>query len=172
MASLTRLVNMDKIKSGDIMIIMFVRHAEAKNNKITTLGKKQCELMSEQDEDYVFSKIYSSSVDRCKETAKYFQKKYNLELEVIDKIRDRDVLKGAPQTDDEKLWYDNYLNKNFSHQKPEGCKEFLDRNFEEFRRIIEKHKDKNENVILVAHSCTFYALLEFLKPSKTNDLDY
>ena len=166
------LMIMAKMKLGDKMIIMFVRHAEAKENKITALGKKQCELMCEQEEDYVFSRIYCSSVERCKETAKYFQKKFNLEMEILDKIKDREVLKTTPQNKAEKLWYDNYLNKEFSHSNPEGCKEFLERNFGEFEKIIRTHKTKNENVILVAHSCTFYALLEYLKPSKSKDLDY
>ena len=163
---------MTKIKLGGIMILMFVRHAEAENNQITELGRRQCELMCEQNEDYKFSKIYTSSVSRCKATAKYLQNKYNLELESFDEIRDREVLDHKPQTESECEWYDNYLNKTYSHVNPEGCKEFLQRNFKVFDSILNKHKSNNENVILVAHSCTFYALQEYLNPSKGECINY
>lgn len=154
------------------MIIMFVRHAEAKENKITEIGKKQCELMCEQDENYKFSKIYCSSVSRCMETAKYLERKYKLEIEYIDELRDREVLSQKPTTAKEQEWYDNYLNKNYSHKNPEGCKEFLQRNFKVFDRIIDQHKNKQENVIIVAHSCTFYAIQEYLNPSRGDNLKY
>ena len=162
----------DTIKIGDVMIIMFVRHAEAIENEITALGRRQCELMCEQNEDYKFSKIYCSSVKRCKETAKYFQDKYNLEIEYLDDIRDRETLNKEPANQDEMTWYNNYLNKTFSHSNPEGCKEFLQRNFAEFENILNKHKGANENIILVAHSCTFYALQEYLNPSRGDKLNY
>ena len=154
------------------MILMFVRHAEAEGDKITTFGKRQCEFMCEQHEDYEFTKIYSSSVNRCKETAKYFQDKYNLPVEYVHDVRDREVLDAEPCNAQERLWFDNYLNKTFSNDKPEGCREFLFRNFKEFDRIINNHKDRNENIILVAHSCTFYALQEYLNPSKNNYINY
>ena len=154
------------------MIIMFVRHAEAIDNKLTELGRKQCRLMCEQAENYKFSKIYCSSVDRCRDTAKYLKDKYGLEIEYLDAIRDREVLNKPPETLSEQEWYDNYLNKNYSNSNPEGCKDFLERNFEVFNRIISKHKSKQENVILVAHSCTFYALQEYINSSKGDNLNY
>lgn len=154
------------------MIIMFVRHAEANGNALTELGKKQCELMCEQVENYNFSKIYCSSVERCKETAKYLKEKYKLDIEYFDKLKDREVLNKAPETKSEQEWYDNYLNKNYSHIEPEGCKEFLQRNFDVFNKIISSHKSKQENVILVAHSCTFYAIQEYLNPSKEKNINY
>ena len=154
------------------MIIMFVRHAEAEGDIITDLGKQQCELMCLQNEDYKFSKIYCSTVTRCKETASYLKNKYNLDIEYLNELRDREVLDKQPKTDAEREWYDNYLNKHYSHTEPEGCKEFLKRNFCTFEKIIKRHKSNNENVILVAHSCTFYALLEFLNPSEGEILNY
>ena len=154
------------------MIIMFVRHAEAKENVLTELGRKQCEIMCEQEENYVFSKIYCSTVDRCKETAEYLKTKHKLEVEYFDSLKDREVLNQKPETDEEWEWYNNYLNKNYSHSKPEGCKEFLQRNFAVFDKIIQAHKGKKENVILVAHSCTFYAIQEYLNASKGENINY
>ena len=160
------------MKIGDDMIIMFVRHAEAEKDKLTDLGRKQCELMCLQDENYKFSKIYCSTINRCKETAEYLKLKYNLEVEYSDRLIDREVLDKDPETLNEKEWYDNYLNKNYSCKKPEGCKEFLERNFKVFDYIINKHKGKNENIILVAHSCTFYAIQEYLNSSKNENINY
>lgn len=154
------------------MIIMFVRHGEARGDELTSLGTKQCKLMVSQEEDYKFSKIYCSSVNRCKETAKFLAEKYKLEIAYLEKLKDRELLDCAPQTEDEQEWYDNYLNKNYSHKKPEGCKEFLQRNFNEFEKIIKTHFEKNENVIIVAHSCTFYALQEFFNKSKEDTIKY
>ena len=154
------------------MILMFVRHGDSVNDELTELGKRQCELMVENDENYEFSKLYCSIMKRCKQTAFYLSEKYNLETEYVSGIKDRELLKGDPLSDDEKEWYDNYLNKNYSHKNPEGCKEFLERNFHEFDRIINAHKDKNENIILVAHSCTFYALQEYLKKTDSEEISY
>lgn len=172
MFGLTIEINNIRIKLGDIMILMFVRHGESLNDELTGLGKKQCELMVMGNEEYRFSKIYCSVANRCKETALYLSEKYNLELEYLKGVKDRQMLKGDPITKGEKDWYENYLNKNFSYNNPEGCKEFLERNFREFDKIIKAHKDKNENVILVAHSCTFYALQEYFNKSLEDNIKY
>lgn len=154
------------------MIIMFVRHGESVDDKLTEFGKDQCELMARGKEEYEFSKIYCSVANRCRETAKYLKEKLALEIEFLEGIKDRELLGGDPVNASEQEWYDNYLNKNFSHKNPEGCKEFLLRNFAEFDKIIKHHKDKNENVVLVAHSCTFYAIQEYFNQSKSENINY
>ena len=98
--------------------------------------------------------------------------KYCLEIEILKDVKDRELLNHVPENQDEKIWYDNYLNRTFSHKKPEGCKEFLERNFHEFDNIINAHKERNENVILVAHSCTFYALQEYFNHSQEDEIKY
>lgn len=154
------------------MILMFVRHGESVKDELTEFGKKQCELMVLGDDEYKFSKIYCSVANRCKQTAEYLSEKYNLETEFLKGLKDRELLNRNPETEDEKIWYDNYLNKTFSHKNPEGCKEFLERNFREFDNIINTHKQRNENVILVAHSCTFYAIQEYFNHSAENEIKY
>ena len=145
------------------MIIMFVRHAEAKNDKITDFGKKQLLMAKKENESFEFAKIYSSPLNRCVATAKAFQEKFSVDLEVLDGLKDRELLEHRkPQNEDEEEWYENYLNPMFSHDKPEGCKEFLARNFTQFKRVINKHIDNDENIVLVAHSGTFYALLAYV----------
>ena len=123
-------------------------------------------------EEYEFSKIYSSVANRCRMTTGYFKEKFGLEVEFLKGVKDRELLSGKPNNDDEQEWYNNYLNKNYSHKNPEGCKEFLERNFAEFDKIINAHKDKNENVILVAHSCTFYAIQEYFNRTENENIKY
>ncbi len=145
------------------MVIMFVRHGESKNDKLTKKGKIQCKLASNEKEKLNYAGIYSSSANRCVSTARYFQNRFKTHLTILNGLNERELLPNkTPQTDDEQEWYENYLNPMYSSTKPEGCKEFLARNFIEFKKIIETHFDKNENVVIVGHSCTFYALLAYL----------
>lgn len=145
------------------MILMFVRHAEAVSDKITKHGKKQIVLAAQEEERFEFAKIYTTPANRCKETAAVFQAKFDIPLDVVDGLRERELLTTKkPQNAVEQEWYDNYLNPLYSSKNPEGCKEFLERNFTQFKRIINEHLDRNENIVLVAHSCTFYALMAFV----------
>lgn len=151
------------------MLILFVRHADAKNDKLTKLGKKQCKLAVKSKDGIKYSKVYSSSARRCIKTARYFQLKYKLPLEVLKGLKDRELLPGLePQNEKEKEWYENYMNPLYSSTDPEGCKEFLTRNFIEFKKIIDEHIDKNENVIIVAHSGTLYALMAYVNGIRKN----
>ena len=152
------------------MVIMFVRHAEDINDVLTEKGKKQCEMMIDYDETYNFSKIYSSPAKRCVDTAHALNKKFGLEVEIEKRLIERETLKNEkPITKKEKEWYDNYLNPKYSSKKPEGCKEYLERIFEFLNELIEKHLDKNENVVIVAHSGTLYAISAFVHGIKDSE---
>ena len=156
------------------MIIKFIRHADSKKDKLTKLGKKQCKLALKQKDAIKYEKIYASPVGRCVRTARVFQNKLKIQLEVVEGLKERELLKTKePQTEKERIWYDNYLNPLFSNEEPEGCKEFLARNFIEFNRIVDMHIDKDENVIIVAHSGTFYILSAFINGyDKNKDLKW
>ena len=43
------------------MIIMFMRHADAKNDKLTKFGRRQAKLALKEKENIKFSKVYSSN---------------------------------------------------------------------------------------------------------------
>lgn len=145
------------------MVIMFVRHADDVNDVITERGRKRCELMIDYEEQFEFAKIYSSPAKRCVETAKELTKKFDVEIEIDNDLIEREKLIGrVPKNEKEQAWYDNYLNPKFSFKNPEGCKEFIDRTFRCFRKIVNNHFDKNENAIIVAHSGTTYALNAFV----------
>lgn len=152
------------------MIIMFVRHAEDLKDELTARGKKQCETMIDYNEEYSFAKIYSSPAKRCVDTANALNKKFNLEIEIDKDIVERESLPGnSPKNKKEQEWYDNYLNPKYSNKNPEGCKEYLERTFRCFRKIINAHFDKNENAIIVAHSVTTYALCAFINGIRPNE---
>ena len=152
------------------MIIMFVRHAEDVDDKLTKRGLKQCEMMIDYDEEYKFAKIYSSPAKRCVDTANYLNKKFNVEVEVDKDLVEREKLSGIlPKDENEQNWYDNYLNPEYSGKDPEGCKEFLDRTFRCYKKIINNHFDKNENAIIVAHSGTTYSLAAFIHGIKKGE---
>ena len=169
--SLTIFFYVIKINIGEIdMVVMFVRHAEDVNDVLTKRGKKQCEMMIDYDETYSFSKIYTSPAKRCVDTAKELNKKFNLEIVVEDRLIERQKLaNNVPQNKEEQEWYDNYLNPEFSYKNPEGCKEYLQRVFECLNDIIDKHSKNNENVIIVAHSGTMYALSAYVHGIKQGE---
>ena len=58
------------------------------------------------------------------------------------------------------------MNPLYSSEKPEGCKEYLTRTFMEFERMVKTHIEKDENIVIVAHSCTTYALSAFINGIK------
>jgi broad specificity phosphatase PhoE len=145
------------------MIIMFVRHADSKNDKLTRFGKYQCKMALKEKEKLDFAKIYVSPARRCVETARYFQNKYKIQTEICENLRERELLpEREPRNEKEQEWYDNYMNPLYSSENPEGCKEYLTRTFIDFKRIVDENFDKNQNVIIVAHSGTLYALSAFV----------
>lgn len=166
---LTAVINYIKITSRCIMIILFIRHAEAKNDKLTKIGKKQARLLGKQQEDYEFSKIYCSPTKRCLDTAKSYNKSRKIPLEIDGRINEREQLETAPKTKYEQIWYDNYLNPKFSALEPEGCKEFLERVYEFLHEKIFEHYQKNENFVMVSHSGIFYAVMSYFSKAKKGD---
>ncbi len=144
------------------MIIMFVRHADAKNDTITDRGNRELSRIVDYDEEYEFSKMYCSPLNRCVKTAERLNEKFNLKIQIEKDLKEREQLESSPKTKDEKLWYDNYLNPEFENINPEGCKNYLKRSFKVFDKIINENFDENKNAIIVAHSGTAYALLAYV----------
>ncbi len=154
------------------MIIMFLRHAEAKGDKLTKFGKKQAKLNFLQKEDFEFAKIYSSPTKRCCDTMKIFNKKRKLPFEFDTRLSERETLGHEPQTKEEKAWHNAYMNPKFSSFEPEGCREFLERVFSFLRERIFEHYQKNENIAIVAHSGIFYAIMAYFNKEKKGDIGW
>ncbi len=154
------------------MIILFIRHAEASGDKLTKFGKKQSKLNFSQKEDYEFSKIYCSPLNRCRQTAKIFNKKRKLPFDIDERLKERETLERKPETKEEQVWYDNYMNPKFSSFEPEGCKELLDRVYSFLNEKIFEHYQKNENFVMVSHSGIFYAVLSYFNKNKIGDINW
>ena len=154
------------------MIIEFIRHAEAKGDRLTKLGKLQAKLFAKQQEDFKFSKIYCSPMKRCRETAKIINKKQKLPLRIDARLTERETLNKKPKNKKEQNWYDNYMNPAFSSANPEGCQEFIERVFEFLNEKIFEHYQKNENIIIVSHSGIFYAVMAYFNKHKKGDINW
>ena len=154
------------------MIILFIRHAEANKDKLTKFGKRQAKLLSKQKEDYKFAKIYTSPLKRCEDTAKFYNKQFKMPLEKDNRLRERETLDDVPKNKLEKMWFDNYMNPQFANDNPEGCKDFLERVYEFLNERIFEHYQKNENIVIVAHSGIFYAVMSYFNKNKKGDISW
>ena len=154
------------------MIIEFIRHAEAKGDNLTKLGKLQAKIISKQKDDFKFDKIYCSPVKRCAKTAKIINKKLKLSFEYDNRLAERETLGREPNNKNEKSWYDNYMNPAYSNFEPEGCKEFIERVFEFLNEKIFDHYQKNENIIVVSHSGRVYAFIAYFNKHKKGELNW
>lgn len=149
------------------MYIVILRHGNNINDKLTVLGKKQIKMISSQLKKYNFSKIFCSPKTRCVQSAQIIAKKLNLSYEACDELTERFQLGHRPQNKEEKLWWDNYLNLNFSDSKFEVCNQFYERNKNFFDYLLKNYK---ENVLIVAHSATAYAFANYFYGNQQDSL--
>lgn len=149
------------------MRIFFIRHGDHKADKLTHVGKKQIKYASEYLKRENIVAIYSSDTKRCVDSAKIISKILKLPVKFCHDLREREKIENIVTPDDQ-TWYNNYLNKNYSHTNPEGGKEFFDRVNTILQDVISKHYAKNENVLLVGHSCNAYAIASYVY-NNTND---
>ncbi|MBQ3493882.1 MAG: histidine phosphatase family protein [Clostridia bacterium] len=142
------------------MIIYLLRHGDYdKSGSLSELGKKQIKLIAKNLVNENIDAIYCSPIQRCVECSKIINKKLKLEVEFDERIRERDKVLGEPKTQQEKLWWENYLNPSFSSRNPEGCKEFFERVFD----FVEELKNKKQSrVLVIAHSALLYAMLYYV----------
>ena len=141
--------------------IFFVRHGDASDDKLTKLGKKQAKEITKQLNYENIKKIYCSPLKRCLETAKIISKKLNLEIEIINDLKERNKINN-PKNNIEKEVNENYLNYNYINTKYDTCNAFINRSFDAFDKILENHKNRNENILIIAHSSTIYALNAYI----------
>ena len=144
------------------MNIVFVRHGNDENDKLTKLGKLQAKLVSEDLTYENISKIYCSPKNRTLETAKIIARQLNIKDIIIDeRITEREK-KNDTMTKEEIAEFDaNYLNPKFSRKNPEGGKEYVERIFS-FIKSIKKENPKTSVVLIVGHSSMVYVLLAYM----------
>jgi len=149
------------------MRICYIRHANDKFGNdvdmkgdagLTRAGRKLLKQSIEYYDSENAVAIYTSPNKRALQTAQIIQKRYNIPLYVMDGLRERIKFDYKLGTTDESEFWDNYLDYSYKTDKFETCKQYLDRNFKVFDEIIKRHDSLNENVIIVGHSATLYAL--------------
>ena len=145
------------------MKIIFVRHANSVNDKLTCLGVRQAKMACEDLYYENITKVYASPFGRTSKTADIIAKKLHLgQVELDDRIAERDTDKDGIGDDELIEYNDNYLNPNYSHTKPEGCKNFLDRVFSFLDDVIRTNDDgTDKSILVVGHSSLSYAMYAY-----------
>ena len=136
-----------------------MRHGDYDESKLNRLGKKQIKYSACYLKQANISKIYSSPITRCLESSKIVNKILNKEIAIDSRLSEREKIASMRGEDDQE-WFDNYLNINYSSNNPEGAKEFFDRIKSFVEEALCSHDD-NENILIVGHSSTLYALTAY-----------
>jgi broad specificity phosphatase PhoE len=110
--------------------------------------------------DKITTKDDSSSSNRAKQTAEIIAKGLNLEVEVLKELDER--MQVSVDDEEALIIENNYFNYDYKNDRIQTCRDFIEKNFVGFYKIMENHKEKNESVIVVAHSSTLYALATFV----------
>ena len=157
-------------------MIIFLRHGQAENNtkkilagrspgvNLTETGIEQAEQSGRMLKKLNISAIYSSSIDRAKQTADIVGKHCDLEVVIDDRLIELDMGKFT------KMPYDEIFAKhgNVFLRFYEGSEEVSENGVETFSQVqkrifemvdfvIDKHK--NENIVLVTHMDPIKAMI-------------
>lgn len=143
------------------MKIILIRHGQAYNDKLTSLGKKQIKLLKKQLKGYNFQKIYSSPTGRCLQSARILAGKK--EVIVCEGLDERFQLAHRPTNAEEQEWWDNYMTPQFFSSVGECYSDFLKRSYRVFDEIIKS--ESGHDAVVLAHSATSYALYSYLAGS-------
>lgn len=144
----------------------FMRHGEDKKKagvNIEDLGltrrgirdvKKSCKYYLRYD----IKSIYCSPAVRTVQTANILAKYLKVPVTVLDDLNERFRINHKPNTTEEKEWWADFLTYNNTQRKHETCKTFFDRYFKALDEIKACHDEADENVIIVGHSASLYAI--------------
>ena len=144
------------------MKLIYVRHGEVAipNGPLSERGIKQAEGTIDYIAPEAPVKIYCSPQLRAKQTAEIIAKGLNLEVEVLQELNER--MQVSIDDEEALIIENNYFNYDYKNDRIQTCRDFIEKNFEGFYKIMANHKEKNESVIGVAHSSTLYALATFV----------
>jgi len=156
--------------------IIFLRHAQAKNNTerilagrtegvpLTEIGIKQAEQTAQLLKHMNISAIYSSPIERAKHTAEIAGKYNSLDITIDDRLNELDMGKFTGMPYDEIFkshgnvfmkFYNGEL--EIAHNGVETFPDVKKRILGIVDHVIEKHPD--ENVLLVTHMDPIKAML-------------
>lgn len=141
------------------MRIIFVRHADHVNNKLTKIGRQQAKLVCHELGYENIGRVFCSPCGRAVETARVICNELGLGAPIIvEDLKEREGLVGKPETKEQVDFADNYLNPNFSMEHPEGCKEFVERSFRFLDKVVQ---EDFESILIVGHSSFSYVMTAY-----------
>lgn len=150
--------------------LIYVRHGDTNVNtgKLTLKGARQIKGALKYLENENVSAIFCSPRTRTLQSSNILNEKFKAPLYIIKEINERQML-----SEGERFLYGdefdkNYLNYDYENDKFETCKDFIDRCFIGFDKIIEKAAN-NSTIIVCAHSSTLYALNTYLNGIPKNN---
>lgn len=140
------------------MRIIFVRHGQDKNDKLTKLGIKQAKMIVNDLIYEKIAKIYSSPLERTQKTAKIISKYLKIsEITLDNRLLERETINDTMTENEINEFKINYLNASFSRKNPEGLKEYMQRTFDFLDEIIQNNIN-DENILIIGHSSLSYIL--------------
>ncbi|HHY90333.1 MAG TPA: histidine phosphatase family protein [Clostridiales bacterium] len=158
-----------------MMRLYIVRHGEtqwnaearaqgSQNVQLTENGINQARLLANRIQHYPIHAIYSSDLDRAYETAKIIGKKINLEVNILNELREMSFGKWEGLTMDEiqQKYHDHYIVwRSTPHQAeiPDG-ERLLDvqtRSLKAVHQLLKRHKD--QNILIVSHGVTIKSMI-------------
>jgi len=159
------------------MKIILVRHAQTKqnkekviqgwlNSKLSKVGIQQAKKVAKHLKNEKISAIYSSDLDRAKDTAKEIIKHHpHLELKLKKELREQNkgIFEGTPLGTSQKV-IDNLgiLWHEFKPENGESYRELLERALSLYKKLKKKHNEK-ESIVIVTHGGVLSTLLAHLE---------
>ena len=146
------------------MKIIFVRHGQTnlKTGKLTRKGISQIKDAAKYLKTEKVDAIYCSPKTRAVQSANILQEKLGIsDIKIEKNLTERELLNEEQLILYKNFYDENYLNYNFDTDKFDTCKDFIDRNFKAFKKIISGNK-KDSTILIVAHSSTLYAINAYI----------
>lgn len=172
---------MVKDKDGDVMATYYiVRHGETLANRggilqghldvsLSELGKHQADLAGKALSKYRMDAIYSSDLDRTKETAKSIAKYQTCQLILDPRLREIHCgdMEGKTMRESRQLYPEFFLafeKDALNAIRPgggESIQNLYDRVSQAFKDIVNAHRDPSSNVVIVSHGGAIRCLLAY-----------
>ena len=124
-------------------------------------GEERAKKLANLKELENIDKVYASKCVRTFETAKYLLDKYNLKVNIDERLDERRV--GKPNDIDHPDWFvKQYENKDFKTEGGESQREVVSRMNEIIDEILTNNEDKQIAIFSHGYAICFY-LLQFAK---------
>jgi len=172
------------------MRIYFARHGESQANLLheisnrglrhglTLKGRTQALLLAERLHALPVTRVYSSPLLRAVETSLLVANRLEVEVEVVDALREYDcgVLEGRS---DEEAWqgwqalFDAWVKRHEWERRLEGGESFQDirRRFEPFiEGLVQQYGDTSAHVVCVAHGGVYWMMLPVVLRNVTTEM--